>query len=194
MPSGPRRSFRADVLVAISGLLAFAAYVWLLMRATPVVVTAFSFASDNKPELYAAFLALLVGLPGVLWTIPRAARPPVPAVVPSVRSRRQLSGRRQSFLRTDLLGLALLLLAQVPLPAPWGPWGKAATIANITRSPEIVQLSAQFATYSLGVFVVGVAAAVIVKVYGHAAAYRVIGIILAVGAPVVAWFLALRTF
>ena len=98
-----------------------------------------------------------------------------------------------SFLRTDVLGVAVLLLAQVPLPAPWGPAGKAATIANITKSPEIVELSAQFATYSLGVFAVGIAAAVIVKVYGHAAAYRVVGIILAVGAPVVAWFLVMRT-
>lgn len=192
MPSGPRRSSSADVLVAIGALLLFGAYVWLLTRATPVVVTAFSFASDDKPELYAAFLALLVGLPGLLWTIPRAARAPAPVVVPSVRSRRQLSERRQSFLRTDVLGLALILLAQVPLPAPWGPAGKAATIANITTSPEIVELSAQFATYSLGVFAVGIAAAVIVKVYGHAAAYRVIGISLAVGAPVVAWFLVLR--
>ena len=42
------------------------------------MVTAFSFASDDKPELYAAFLAALVGLPGLLWTLPRAARPPVP--------------------------------------------------------------------------------------------------------------------
>ncbi|WP_404392289.1 hypothetical protein [Humibacillus xanthopallidus] len=192
MLSGPRRSSSADVLVAIGGLLVFGAYVWLLTKATPVVVTAFSFASDDKPELYAAFLALLVGLPGLLWTIPRAARPPAPVVVPSVRSRRQLSERRQSFLRTDVLGLALLLLAQVPLPAPWGPAGKAATIANITTSPEIVELSAKFATYSLGVFAIGIAAAVIVKVYGHAAAYRVIGISLAVGAPVVAWFLGLR--
>ena len=136
---------------------------------------------------------VLVGLPGLLWTLPRALRAPAPAVVPSVSSRRQLSERRQSFLRTDLLGVALLLLAQAPLPAPWGPAGKAATIANITKSPEIVELSAQFATYSLGVFAVGVVAAVIVKVYGHAAAYRVIGIILAVGAPVVAWFLVMRT-
>jgi len=193
MPSALRRSRSADVLVAIGGLLAFVAYVWLLTKATPVIVTAFSFASDNKPELYAAFLAVLVGLPGLLWTLPRAMRAPAPAVVPSVSSRRQLSERRQSFLRTDLLGVALLLLAQAPLPAPWGPAGKAATIANITKSPEIVELSAQFATYSLGVFAVGVVAAVIVKVYGHAAAYRVIGIILAVGAPVVAWFLVMRT-
>ena len=60
--------------MAIGGLLAFGAYVWLLTKATPVVVTAFSFASDDKPELYAAFLALLVGLPGLLWTLPRAFR------------------------------------------------------------------------------------------------------------------------
>ncbi|TQN48780.1 hypothetical protein FHX52_1927 [Humibacillus xanthopallidus] len=193
MPSGPRRSRSADVLVAIGALVAFVAYVWVLTKATPVIVTAFSFASENKPELYAAFLAVLVGLPGLLWTLPRAFRAPPPAVVPSVQSRRQLSERNRSFLRTDVLGLAFLLLAQAPLPAPWGPAGKAATIANITKSPEIVELSAQFATYSLWVFAVGVGAAVIVKVYGHAAAYRVIGIILAIGAPVVAWFLVMRT-
>jgi len=193
MPSGPRRSRSADVLVAVGALGAFVIYVWVLTKATPLVVTAFSSASDNKPELYAAFLAVLVGLPGLMWTLPRAFRAPPPTVGASVQSRRQLSERNRSFLRTDVLGVALLLLAQVPLPAPWGPAGKAATIANITMSPEVVQLSAAFATYSLGVFAAGVGAAVIVKVYGHAAAYRVLGIILAVGAPVVAWFLAVRT-
>jgi hypothetical protein len=193
MPSGPRRSRSADVLVALGAVLAFVAYVWLLTKATAAVVTVLSVASGNKPELYAALLALLVGLPGLLWTLPRALRPPSSAVLPTVRSRRQLSQRRRSFLRTDVLGVALLLLAQVPLPAPWGPAGKAATIANITTSPEIVELSAHFATYSIGVFVVGAGAAAIVTVYGHAAAYRVLGIILAVGAPVVVWFLAMRT-
>jgi hypothetical protein len=86
MPTGPRRSRGADGLVALGALAAFVAYVWVLTKATPVVVTAFSFASDNKPELYAAFLALLVGLPGLLWTLPRALRAPPPAVVPSVGS------------------------------------------------------------------------------------------------------------
>ena len=76
MPSGPRRSRSADVLVAIGGAIAFVAYVWVLTKATPVVVTAFSFASDNKPELYAAFLAVLVGLPGLLWTLPQGLSRP----------------------------------------------------------------------------------------------------------------------
>ena len=134
MPSGPRRSLHADVLVAIGGLLAFAAYVWLLMRATPLVVTAFSFASDNKPELYAAFLALLVGLPGLMWTIPRAARPPVPAVVPSAPSRRQLSGRRQSFLLTDLLGVALL--AQLTSAAHRGHDGRCRSTHGPRKGPQ----------------------------------------------------------
>jgi hypothetical protein len=105
-----------------------------------------------------------------------------------VRQRRQLSARRKSFVHTDLLGIAALLFAQVPLPAPWGPAGKAATIANITKSAEIVDLSARFATYSLVIFGVGAAASLLVKVYNHAAALRVIGIILAVGLPVLAWF------
>ena len=96
-------------------------------------------------------------------------------------------------MRTDVLGVAALLLAQAPLPAPWGPAGKAATIANITKSPEIVELSATFATWSLGIFAVGLGAAVVAKVYSHAAALRVVAIILAVGAPVVAWFLVVRT-
>ena len=162
------------------------------MRATVPVVTVFDFASDARPKLYAGFIAALAGLPGLLLTLPRALTPPAPAVVPSVRSRSQVSARRASFVRTDALGVAAFLLAQVPLPAPWGPTGKAATIANITKSPEIVELSAHFANYSLGVFAVGVAAAVVAKVYSHAAALRVLAIILAVGAPVVAWFLVVH--
>ena len=74
MPSGLRRSRSADVFVAIGGAIAFVAYVWVLTKATPVVVTAFSFASDNKPELYAAFLAVLVGFPGLSWTLFHALR------------------------------------------------------------------------------------------------------------------------
>jgi hypothetical protein len=188
--AGTRR--RSEVPVLLLGVLAFAGYVWLLAQATPVVVTVFGFASDNRPKLYAAYLAVLTGLPGLLWTLPRALRRPAPHVPAAPRSRRENAVERPHHVATDLLGIALILLAQVPLPAPWGPAGKAATIANITRSPEIVELSAEFATYSLGVFAVGVVAAVLAKVYAHAAAQRVIAIILAVGAPVVAWVLVLR--
>ncbi len=190
--AGTRR--RSDVPVVLLGILAFAVYVWLLVQATPFVVTVFGFASDYRPKLYAAYLAVLTGLPGLLWTLPRALRPPPPYVPPASReaTRRAAAAARPRHGRTDLLGIALILLAQVPLPAPWGPAGKAATIANITRSPEIVELSAKFATYSLGVFALGLVAAVLAKVYAHAAAQRVLAIILAVGAPVVAWVLVLR--
>jgi len=192
--AGARR--RSDVTVVLLGVLAFAAYVWVLAQATPFVVTVFGFASDYRPKLYAAYLAVLTGLPGLLWTLPRAMRPPqqhVPASrVATTRREAVAAGPRHG--RTDLLGIALILLAQVPLPAPWGPTGKAATVANITRSPEIVQLSASFATYSLAVFAAGLVAAVIAKVYAHAAAQRVLAIVLAVGAPVVAWVLVLQAF
>jgi len=191
MARAGRRRFTTDVPLAIGIVALFAGYVWVLTRATAPIVTVFAFSSDYRPKLYAALLALLVGLPGLLFTLPRAFTAPPPAVVPSVRSRRQTT-RQRSYVRTDLLGIAILLLAQAPLPAPWGPAGKAATIANITKSPEIVELSARFATYSIGVFALGIAAAVVAKVYSHAAAYRVLAIILAVGAPVVAWFLVVR--
>jgi hypothetical protein len=189
---GQRRRIDPDVPLAIGGAVLFVAWVWVLMRATEPLVTVLHFASDGRPKLYAAFLAVLAGLPGLLLTLPRALMPPAPVVMPSVRSRRQVSARRRSFLRTDVLGVAAFLLAQAPLPAPWGPAGKAATIANITKSPEIVELSARFANYSLGVFAIAVVAAVIAKVYGHAAALRVLAIILAVGAPVVAWVLVVN--
>ncbi|NUO92073.1 MAG: hypothetical protein HOQ18_14805 [Dermatophilaceae bacterium] len=190
--AGHRRRLGSDLPVAVGGAVLFVAWVWLLMRATEPLVTAFAFASDGRPKLYAGLIAALAGLPGLLLTLPRALTPPPPMVVPSVRSRSQVSARRSSFLRTDVLGVAAFLLAQVPLPAPWGPVGKAATIANITKSPEIVELSARFADYSLGVFAVGIAAAVIAKVYSHAAALRVLAIILAVGAPVAAWVLVVN--
>jgi hypothetical protein len=173
--------------------MVFVAWVWLLTRATGPLVTVFAFASDGRPKLYAGLIAALAGLPGLLLTLPRALAPATPVVVPTARSRRQISARRSSFLRTDLLGVAAFLFAQAPLPAPWGPVGKAATIANITRSPEIVELSARFANYSLGIFAVGVVAAVIAKVYSHAAALRVLAIILAVGTPVVAWVLVVNS-
>ena len=94
MPSGPRRSLCADVLVA-SGCCAVRRLRLAADRATPVVVTAFSFASDNKPELYAAFLAVLVGLPGLLWTLRRACRARAGAGGALSDHRRQLSGRRE---------------------------------------------------------------------------------------------------
>ena len=181
-----------SVLLGILAVVGFVAYVWVLTQAAPVVITLFGFASDYRPKLYAAFLAALVGLPGLLWTLPRAFESRPPAVAPTAWSQRDHGGRR-SHLRTDLLGVAVLLLAQVPLPAPWGPAGKAATVANITKSPEIVELSATMANYSLGVFAAGVVAAVLAKVYAHAAGFRVIAIILVIGAPVVAWVLVLRT-
>jgi hypothetical protein len=187
------RRFNTDVPLALGAIVLFVGYVWVLTQAAAPVISVFAFASDTRPKLYAALLALLVGLPGILLTLPRALTPPPPMVQPSARSRRQVAARRQSYLKTDVLGIALLLLAQSPLPAPWGPAGKAATIANITKSPEIVELSATFAMYSIVVFAVGLLAAVLAKVYGHAAAYRVLAIILVIGAPVVAWFLAIHS-
>lgn len=183
-----------DLPVAIGAGLAFVLYVRLLTRATEPVVTALSFASNTSPTLYAALLAALVALPGCLLTLPRAFAPAPPPVVPSVRERRQLSARRTSFLKTDVLGLAILLLAQVPLPAPWGPAGKAATIANVTKSAEIVDLSARFATWSLVIFGIGVLAAVMVRVYSHAVAFRIFGVALVVGVPVVVWAFLVRSF
>jgi hypothetical protein len=85
------------------------------------------------------------------------------------------------------LGACAFLLAQAPLPAPWGPSGKSATIANITQRAEVVELSRAFATASLVVVAIGVAAAVLAQVYRHAAAYRIIAVLLAIAAPVVAW-------
>ena len=189
--AGTRR-LNTDVPLVVGLAIAFVAYVWVLTQATAPLVTVFAFASDYRPKLYAGLLAALAGLPGILLALPRALTPPAPTVQPTARSRRQISARRRSYLKTDVLAVAVLLLAQAPLPAPWGPAGKAATIANITKSPEIVELSAKFATYSLAVLAVGLVATVLAKAYSHAAAYRVLAIILVVGAPVFAWFLALR--
>ena len=46
--------------------------------------------------------------------------------------------------------------------------------------------------WSIALLASGIAAALIAKVYGHAPALRVIAIVLAVGAPVVAWVLVTR--
>lgn len=167
--------------------MAFILFVVLLTRATTPVITMLSFASNNDAKIYAALLALLIGAPGALFTIPRAVERTPPAVAPSVHQRREMAQRRRSHVRSDVMGLAALLLAQVPLPAPWGPAGKAATIANITKSAEIVDLSARFATWSLGIFAIGLLAAVLVRVYRHATAYRVLGIVVVVGVPVLTW-------
>lgn len=184
----------ADIPVAILAVALFVGYTWLLTRATVPLVTVLSFASNNEPRLYAALLAVLAGLPGCLLALPRAFAPPPPPVQPRVRQRRQLAARRRSYVRTDVLGIAAMLLAQVPLPAPWGPEGKRATIANVTKSAEIVVLSNTFALTSFVIFGVGLLAALLVKVYSHAAAWRVVGIVLALGAPVVGWFWAVRPY
>ena len=57
---------------------------------------------------------------------------------------------------------------------------------------DIVELSAVFANLSLGILAVGLVAAVVAKVYSHAAALRALAIALAVGAPVVGWFLVVH--
>lgn len=185
LKEGRRRN--ADLLMGAGIVVAFVLFVLLLTRATTPVVTMLSFASNNDAKIYSALLTMLIGAPGALFTIPRAVERTPPAVAPSVHHRREMAERRRTHVRTDVIGLAALLVAQVPLPAPWGPAGKAATIANITKSAEIVDLSARFATWSLGIFAVGIMAAVMVKVYSHATAYRVLGIVVVVGVPVVAW-------
>ena len=86
MPGGLTRRVSADVPLAIGASLAFVGYVWVLMHATVPLVTVFAFASDGHPKLYAAFLAGLAGLPGLLLTLPRALTPPRPSVQPSVRT------------------------------------------------------------------------------------------------------------
>ncbi len=188
-----RRRVNADVPVAIGAVVVFLLVVFLLTKAAVPMITALSVVSFNEPRVYAALLALLVGLPGLLFTLPRATKGPEPYIPPSVHRRRERSKRRDSFLITDAAGLVAFLAAQVPIPAPWGAEGKAATVANITMSAEIVKLSWSFAWPSLIVLVVGIVAAVIAQVYRHAPGLRVIAIILAVGAPALAWFYLTRT-
>lgn len=183
----------SSVPIAAGALVVFLGFIFLLTKAAVPVITALSVVSFNEPRVYAALLAMLAGLPGLLLTLPRASRGPEPYIPPSAHRRRDRPKKRDDFLVTDALGLAALLLAQVPIPSPWSPAGKAATIANITMSAEIVELSWSFAWPSLVIFVVGVVAAVVAQIYRHAPGLRVIAIILAVSAPALGWFYLTRT-
>lgn len=185
------RRGNADVPVAVAAIAGLLAYVWVLTRATEPLVRGLWVLSSHSPRPYAAGLALLIGLPGLLLTLPRAMARRRAIIVPSVRSRRQLSSQRESYLRTDVLGVAALLLAQVPLPASWSE-GKTATIANVTMSSDVVELSSLFGNWSFALFAAGIVAAVVAKVYGHASALRGMAVALAVGAPIVAWVLITR--
>ena len=192
MARGPGRGRNADLPVALVAIAVFFVYVWVLTQAATPIVTALSTLSGNNPLAYAALLAVLVGLPGLLFTLPRALARRRVLIVPTVRSRSQIAAQRRSHLRTDVLGIAVLLLAQVPLPAPWSASGMSATIANVTMSAPIVDVSARFGIWSIGVTAVGIFAATIAKVYGHASGFRVIAIVLAVAAPVIAWVAVMR--
>ncbi|WP_034714344.1 hypothetical protein [Intrasporangium chromatireducens] len=186
MSRGRHQRSHADLYWAVGALAVFLTYLFLLVAATAPMIRALWFASAHNPLLYAGLLALIVGLPGLLFTVPRVPAPRT-VWVSGRSSRRQLSRRRTSHIPTDALGLASFLLAQAPLPPPWSPRGVSATIANITGSPEAVELSRQFGTVSLVVFAVGIGAAVLAQVYRHAPAFRVIALMLAVGTPVLAW-------
>jgi hypothetical protein len=188
-----RKGGRTGAPLAVAAGVAFFAVVFLLTKAAVPIITALSVVSFNEPRVYAALLAMLVGAPGLLFTLPRATKGPEPYVPPSQHRRRERPKKRDSFVVTDALGLVALLAAQVPIPAPWGPVGKAATVANVTRSAEIVQLSHAFAWPSVAVFAFGIVAAVIAQVYRHAPGLRVIAIVLAVGAPALGWFFLTRT-
>lgn len=183
---------RADFHWAVGLLVGFVAYLLLLVHATAPLVTLLWSVSLHNPSLYAAQLALLVGLPGLLFTLPRVRAPRTIWVRRATR-RSHVTRRRRNHLRTDVLGWCALLLAQAPLPAPWGLRGMSATIANITESPEVVELSRVFATLSLAVFGLGIGGAVLAQTYRHAPAFRVIGLMLAVGAPVGAWVWVTQT-
>lgn len=192
-PGQRKKRSSHPVLIAVAASLAFLVFVFLLTRAAVPMITALSVVSFNEPRVYAALLALLAGLPGLLFTLPRATRGPEPYIPPSAHRRRERPEKKDSFVKTDALGLAALLLAQVPIPSPWSPAGKAATIANVTENAEIVELSRWFAVPSLAIFAAGVVAAAIAQVYRHAPGWRVISIILAVSAPVLGWFYLTRT-
>jgi hypothetical protein len=181
-----RRRRNTDLRWALGIVAGFLVYVFVLTSATGPLVRALWAVSGESPRLYAAGLAALVGLPGLLLTVPRLRAPDRP-LVRALTRRRELRRARSTHGLTDALGACAFLLAQAPLPAPWGPSGKAATIANITQRAEVVELSRAFSTASLVVVAIGVGAAVLAQVYRHAAAYRVIAVLLAVAAPVVAW-------
>lgn len=181
-----RRSGGAVVASALAAVLGFAVLIFVLTKAAVPMITVLSVASFNSPKVYAGLLAVLVGLPGLLFTLPRAVRGPEPYIPPSLHRRER--SHQQSFLATDVAGLAAILISQVPIPAPWAAEGKAATVANITMSAEIVELSWAFAWPSLILLGIGILTAFLARVYQHAAGVRVLTIIVVVGAPVAVWF------
>lgn len=146
------RRGNADLRTALIAIVLLAAYVRLLTRATTPVVTALSGLSSDSPLRYAALLVFLVGLPGLLFTLPRALERRRSPIAPVAHSPAQLAVARMSHMRTDVLGVAAFLLAQVPLPAPWSVAGKAATIEAVTMSPQIVALSQRPGAWSIVVF------------------------------------------
>lgn len=89
--------------------------------------------------------------------------------------------------------MVALLLAQVPLPVPWNPSGKAATIANVTGSEQVVAVSEGFAGASLVVVALGALATVTLTMHRRSPPHRVLAIIVVTGAPVLAWLLAVRS-
>ncbi len=187
-----RRGGGAAAALALAVVVGFGGLVYVLTKAAVPIITALSVVSFNNPKVYAGLLAVLVGLPGLLFTLPRALKGPEPYIAPSLH-RRERARNHPSFIRTDLAGLVALLVAQVPIPAPWAAVGKAATVANITMSAEIVELSWAFAWPSLALLVIGVVTAFLARVYQHAAGVRVMTIIVAVGAPVAVWFYLTHT-
>lgn len=186
MSRGRHRRSHTDLYWALGALAVFLVYLFVLVKATSPIVHVLWLLSAHNPWLYAAELALLVGLPGLLFTLPRVPAPRT-IWVGSATSRRHVTRRRRSRTVPDALGLGTFLLAQAPLPPPWSPRGVSSTIANVTASPEVVELSRQFGIGSLIVFAVGIGAAVLAQVYRHAPAARIGALMLAVGAPVFAW-------
>lgn len=187
------RRGNADLRTALIAIVLLAAYVRLLTRATTPVVTALSGLSSDSPLRYAVLLVFLVGLPGLLFTLPRALERRRAPIAPVAHSRAQLAVARMSHMSTDVLGVAAFLLAQVPLPAPWSVAGKAATIEAVTMSPQIVALSQRLGAWSIVVFAAGLVAAVIARAYYHAPLLRMLAIALVVGAPVITWAFVTRS-